>query len=133
MTYMLDTNICIYIIKKKPEKVLERFREKIEEGICISSITLAELQYGIKHSSKPSENEAALLRFILPLNVMPFDSEAATKYGEIREGLQKRGMPIGPMDMLIAAHALSENMILVTNNIREFERVNELKTENWAD
>ena len=105
MTYMLDTNICIYIIKKKPEKVLERFREKIEEGICISSITLAELQYGIKHSSKPSENEAALLRFILPLNVMPFDSEAATKYGEIREGLQKRGMPIGPMDMLIAAHA----------------------------
>ena len=133
MTYMLDTNICIYIIKKKPEKVLERFREKIEEGICISSITLAELQYGIKHSSKPSENEVALLRFILPLNVMPFDSEAATKYGEIREGLQKRGMPIGPMDMLIAAHALSENMILVTNNIREFERVNELKTENWAD
>lgn len=133
MTYMLDTNICIYVMKKKPENVLRRFREEMDGGICISSITLAELEYGMKHSSAPVKNEQALLRFLAPLSVLPFGAAAASEYGEIRAYLQSRGTPIGPLDMLIAAHARVEGMTLVTNNMREFERVPELDLENWAE
>ena len=133
MTYMLDTNICIYVMKKKPENVLRRFREEMDGGICISSITLAELEYGMKHSSDPVKNEQALLRFLAPLSVLPFGASAASEYGEIRAYLQSRGTPIGPLDMLIAAHARVEGMTLVTNNMREFERVPELDLENWAE
>ncbi|OUP49892.1 type II toxin-antitoxin system VapC family toxin [Pseudoflavonifractor sp. An184] len=133
MTYMLDTNICIYVMKKKPENVLRRFREEMDGGICISSITLAELEYGMKHSSDPVKNEQALLRFLAPLSVLPFGAAAASEYGEIRAYLQSRGTPIGPLDMLIAAHARVEGMTLVTNNMREFERVPELDLENWAE
>lgn len=132
MTYMLDTNICIYIIKKKPENVLLRFHERLDNGICISSITLAELEYGVQHSTDPLKNERALLRFLVPLDIVAFDAAAASEYGRIRALLQSRGMPIGPLDMLIAAHARSEGLILVTNNIREFVRVPDLKLENWA-
>ena len=113
MNYMLDTNICIYVMKEKPEAVLRRFQQELNAGLCISSITLAELEYGMKHSSNPIKNEQA--------------------YGDIRDYLQKQGTPIGPLDMLIAAHARSERMILVTNNIREFERVPNLELENWAE
>ena len=133
MTYMLDTNICIYVMKKKPENVLRRFREEMDGGICISSITLAELEYGMKHSSDPVKNEQALLRFLAPLSVLPFGAAAASEYGEMRAYLQSRGTPIGPLDMLIAAHARVEGMTLVTNNMREFERVPELDLENWAE
>ena len=133
MTYMLDTNICIYVMKKKPENVLRRFREEMDGGICISSITLAELEYGMKHSSDPVKNEQALLRFLAPLSVLPFGAAAASEYGDIRAYLQSRGTPIGPLDMLIAAHARVEGMTLVTNNMREFERVPELDLENWAE
>lgn len=133
MTYMLDTNICIYAMKNKPEHVLQRLKKELNSGVCISSITLAELEYGMKHSSNPAKNERALLRFLTPLSVLPFGSAAASEYGEIRTCLQSRGTPIGPLDMLIAAHARAENMILVTNNIREFERVPALKVENWAE
>lgn len=133
MTYMLDTNICIYVMKKKPENVLRRFREELDGGICISSITLAELEYGMKHSSDPVKNEQALLRFLAPLSVLPFGAAAASEYGDIRAYLQSRGTPIGPLDMLIAAHARVEGMTLVTNNMREFERVPELDLENWAE
>lgn len=133
MTYMLDTNICIYVMKKKPENVLRRFREEMDGGICISSITLAELEYGMKHSSDPVKNEQALLRFLAPLSVLPFGAAAASEYGEVRAYLQGRGTPIGPLDMLIAAHARAEGMTLVTNNMREFERVPELDLENWAE
>ena len=132
MTYMLDTNICIYAMKRKPEKVLQRLKEALDDGICISSITLAELEYGMKHSSNPSKNEQALLRFLLPFSVLPFGASAASEYGEIRAYLQSQGTPIGPLDMLIAGHARSEGMILVTNNTREFERVPELQLENWV-
>lgn len=132
MTYMLDTNICIYIMKKKPENVLQRFREEINGGVCISAITLAELEYGMKHSSDPAKNEQALLRFLAPLSILPFGAAAASEYGDIRSYLQSRGTPIGPLDMLIAAHARAEGVTLVTNNIREFERVPELDLENWA-
>ena len=121
MSYMLDTNICIYVIKQKPENVLRRFKEELECWICISSVTLAELEYGVRHSAAPAKNELALLRFLAPLTVLSFGSAAALEYGEIRACLQSRGTPIGSLDMLIAAHAKAEGKILVTNNVREFE------------
>lgn len=133
MTYMLDTNICIYAMKKKPEKVLRRIKEELNNGIFISSITLAELEYGMKHSSAPRKNEQALLRFLAPLSILPFGSAAASEYGEIRTYLQSQGTPIGPLDMLIAGHARAKEMILVTNNVREFERVPNLEIENWTE
>lgn len=133
MTYMLDTNICIYAMKNKPENVLRRFWEKLDEGLCISSITLAELEYGMKHSADPVKNEQALIRFLAPISILPFGAAAASKYGEIRAYLQSRGTPIGPLDMLIAGHALAEDLTLVTNNVREFERVPDLEIEDWAE
>lgn len=133
MKYMLDTNICIYAMKNKPEKVLQRLKEEINEGVCISSITLAELEYGMKYSSNPAKNEQALLRFLVPLSVLPFGAAAASEYGEIRAFLQKQGVPIGPLDMLIAGHAKAEEITLVTNNVREFERVPLLELENWVE
>ena len=133
MTYMLDTNICIYAMRNKPEKVLQQLRAEMDNGICISSITLAELEYGMKHSSNPARNEQALLRFLTPLSILPFGPAAASEYGEIRAYLQSQGTPIVPLDMLIAGHARAEKMILVTNNVREFERVPGLELENWAE
>lgn len=133
MTYMLDTNICIYIMKNRPAEVLERFKKELNNGICISSITLAELEYGMKNSANPAKNEQSLLKFLLPLSILPFGSSAASEYGEIRTYLQKRGPLIGPLDMLIAGHARAERSILVTNNVREFMRVPGLKIENWAE
>lgn len=133
MTYMLDTNICIYAMKNKPERVLQRLKAEINEGVCISSITLAELEYGMKRSSNPAKNEQALLRFLVPLNVLPFGAGAASEYGEIRAHLQSQGTPIGPLDMLIAGHAKAEGVTLVTNNVREFERVQGLEIENWVE
>ena len=133
MKYMLDTNICIYAMKNKPEKVLQRLKDEINEGVCISSITLAELEYGMKHSSNPAKNEQALLRFLVPLSVLPFGAAAASEYGEIRMLLQKQGTPIGPLDMLIAGHAKVEGITLVTNNVREFEWVPLLEIENWVE
>lgn len=133
MKYMLDTNICIYAMKNKSEKVLQRLKEEINEGVCISSITLAELEYGMKHSLNPAKNEQALLRFLVPLSVLPFSAAAASEYGEIRMLLQKQGTPIGPLDMLIAGHAKVEGITLVTNNVREFEWVPLLEIENWVE
>ncbi len=133
MTYMLDTNICIYAMKQKPEKVLQRLKEVLNDGICISAITLAELEYGMKHSSNPAKNEQALLCFLLPLTILPFGPAAALEYGAIRAYLQSQGTPIGPLDMLIAGHARAEGITLVTNNTREFERVPKLQLENWAE
>lgn len=133
MTYMLDTNICIYAMKKKPEQVLRRFREEMDGGLCISSITLAELEYGMKHSSDPLKNEQALLRFLAPLSILPFGAAAASEYGQLRAHLQSKGTPIGPLDMLIAGHAKAEGLVLVTNNVKEFERVPDLEIENWAE
>ena len=133
MTYMLDTNICIYAIKNKPEQVLEKLKENLSNGICISAITLAELQHGVEKSMNPEKNSMALLQFLSILDILPFDDLAAVEYGKICAYLQKRGAPIGTMDMLIAAHAKTENLIIVTNNVREFERVPNLKIENWAN
>jgi len=133
MMYMLDTNICIYAIKNKPELVLQRLKDNLQHGLFISAITLAELQHGVKKSANPEKNASALLQFLSILSVLPFDDLAAVAYGDICADLQRKGTPIGTMDMLIAAHAKSENLVLVTNNVREFERVSKLEIENWAE
>jgi len=129
---MLDTNICIYIIKQKPPVVLEHFRDYQVGDIAISSITLAELRYGVAKSHYRDKNARALDEFILPLEILPFDEAATTAYGEIRAALEKAGTPIGSMDLLIAAHAASLGVTLVTNNTREFSRVPGLTVVDWS-
>jgi tRNA(fMet)-specific endonuclease VapC len=131
-SYILDTNICIYIIKKKPVKVFNRFKELTPGTVGISSITMAEMQYGISKSSKPVRNQEALDQFLLPLDILDFNALAAIEYGKIRSMLEKEGTPIGSLDMLIAAHARSIGAVLVTNNTKEFKRVANLKIENWV-
>lgn len=133
MTYMLDTNICIYAIKNRPEIVLQRLKENMQNGLCISAITLAEMQHGVEKSAQPEKNAAALMRFVSILQVLPFDDGAAVEYGKVCAHLQRHGTPISPMDTLIAAHAKAEGLTIVTNNVREFERVPGLKIENWAE
>ena len=133
MTYMLDTNICIYAIKNKPEQVLRRLKDNLPKGLCISAITLAELEHGVEKSVNPEKNQMALIQFLAILDILPFDDLAAAEYGNICAYLQKRGTPIGTMDMLIAGHARAEWLILVTNNVREFMRVPNLGIENWAE
>ena len=130
--YILDTNICIYIIKKKPEIVFDKFRSLSPGKVAISAITLAEMQYGIEKSSKPIKNQEALLQFLLPLEILEFDAKASIEYGKIRSSLEKQGIPIGSIDMFIAAHAKSAGAVLVTNNTKEFSRVKDLKLENWV-
>lgn len=132
MEYLLDTNICIYIIKKRPIGVFEKFKCLSIGSIGISSITLAELQYGIMKSSYPEKNQEALDKFITPLEIIDFDYNATIAYGKIRADLERKGTSIGPLDTLIAAHAKSLDLILVTNNEKEFERILGLKIENWT-
>ena len=132
MKYMLDTNILIYLIRQKPPDVLERFKQTDISTISISSITLSELFYGVSKSSKPEQNLMALTQFVAPLEILPYGDEAAQYYGELRTHLEKQGTPIGSLDMLIAAHALSIACTLVTNNEKEFIRIPNLKIDNWA-
>lgn len=132
MTYILDTNICIYLIKKKPPSVLNRLSKiKINEA-GISTITLSELEYGAAKSSYPDKNRIALLEFASFFEIYSYDANAASEYGIIRADLEKRGKIIGAMDMLIAAQAKCLNLILVTNNEKEFKRIPGLKIENWV-
>ena len=128
--FMLDTNICIYLINHRDGVLRERF-EANAARICISSITYAELCYGVAHSARRAANARELEAFRLDLDILPFDPDAAAHYGEIRHALAKRGQPIGANDLLIAAHARSAKATLVTNNAREFERVPKLRVENW--
>ena len=130
--YMLDTNICIYTIKKQPETVLRQLKKKRGKGIYISSITLAELEFGIENSGYKEKNKIALMEFLAVIIVKHFDENAAKEYGIIKKELKNSGCLIGPMDMLIGAHAKSQNMILVTNNACEFTRIKDLKIENWV-
>ena len=132
MEYILDTNICIYIIKRKPAIVLEKFKKFPLGSIGISAITLAELQFGIQKSSNPEKNLNALNQFIIPLEIIDFDYNATIEYGIIRAELEKRGTPIGPLDTLIGAHAKSLDLTLVTNNEKEFVRILGLRIENWT-
>jgi tRNA(fMet)-specific endonuclease VapC len=129
---MLDTNICIYIIKKKPTDIIERLRQTRISQVGISSITLSELEYGVAKSSKPDQNQFALAQFLAPLEILPYGDEPAQQYGGLRAFLEKKGAPTGSFDMLIAAHALSIGCILITNNEKEFIRVPGLKIDNWV-
>jgi len=134
MNYLLDTNICITIIRKKPTAVLKRMQAKEPEQIAISTITLAEMEYGIARSRYPDRNRIALLEFLFPFTILDFDQKACVDYGRIRTSLESKGRPIGPgpMDLLLAAQAKSREMILVTNNEKEFRRIDGLRIENWV-
>lgn len=132
ITWLLDTNICIYVIKRRPPQVLARFRQADVSSIGISSITYSELMFGAAKSSRPEQNRIALTQFVAPLEIMPYGDAAAQRYGDLRACLEQRGTSIGSLDMLIAAHALSLDCVLVTNNGKEFGRVPQLRMENWA-
>ena len=132
MVLLLDTDVCIHLIREKPPTILERFDEHAVGDIGISAITLAELEYGVSKSSKPAKNRQALDQFIEPLLVSDFDRAATAAYGKLRATLEKKGQIIGGMDLLIAAHALSLNVRLVTHNVREFARVPGLRVETWS-
>lgn len=133
MIYLLDTDICIYIISKKSRKLVEKFKNvQTDHTIGISSITYAELQFGIQNSSKFTENQIALAEFLAPLKTFDFDEKAGIQFGQVRLKLQSIGKLIGSYDMLIAAHALSLDATLITNNGREYTRVTGLSVENWS-
>lgn len=132
MKYLLDTNICIYIIKHHPAGVRARFDACELGDIGVSTISVAELRYGLEKSAAPQKNLAALERFLAPLEFADFDHEATIAYGPIRAALARSGKPIGALDLLIAAQAISRDLVLVTNNVGEFQRVPGLKLENWA-
>lgn len=132
MRYMLDTNIVAYAKNNRPEVVYERMSRFDPEDLCVSVITLAELEYGVFNSSNPERNQLALTLFLANIEVVPFNDDAAVEYGRIRADLKRKGTPIGANDLMIAAHAKSLGVTLVTNNTREFERVEGLMLEDWA-
>lgn len=132
MRYLLDTNICIYLIKKRPKEVLYHFKQHSPQDVAISTITLFELQYGIEKSQYPQQSKDALKKFLLPLNLINMDRSSALESAIICAQLEKKGMLIGPHDLLIAGLARSRDMVLVTNNIKEFERVDNMYLENWV-
>jgi tRNA(fMet)-specific endonuclease VapC len=132
MKYMLDTNICIYCIRKNPQKVFRRMQGREIGDVGISAITYSELRFGVADSSNPEQNSIALAEFIAPLEVLNYTAEIAETYGSIRSFLKTKGKLIGPLDLLIAAHAVHLESTLVTNNVREFSRIPGLKIENWT-
>jgi tRNA(fMet)-specific endonuclease VapC len=132
VTYLLDTNICIYALKNRPPEVLERLQAVGREAVARSVITVLELRQGAEKSQQAAANHSRLDFFLSPIKILPFDEDAAVVGARIRVHLERRGTPIGDLDSLIAAHALARDLILVTNNLREFERVPGLQTENWA-
>ena len=131
MKYLLDTDICIYLINERPRKVLARFRRHAVGDIGVSTVTVSELAWGVAKTGS-ARNRAALDAFLLPIEIAAYDLAAALRYGEVRAALAKRGRPIGPLDTMIAAHALSLGATLVTNNLREFGRVPDMAVENWV-
>ena len=132
MKYLIDTNICIYIINKRPAAVIKKFKQFQLGKIGISTITVSELQYGVAKSTYRKKNEVRLEEFLAPLEILTYDQTAARVYGDIRFQLEKRGRLIGPLDLLIAAHAISQNLVLITNNDKEFKRIKKLQIENWT-
>jgi tRNA(fMet)-specific endonuclease VapC len=130
--YLLDTNICIYIMNKRPVEIIEKFKQFEVGEIGVSTVTVSELYYGIGKSKNLKLNEQRVEEFLSPLNVLSYDEDAAHLYGTIRVQLEKQGKPIGPLYQLIAAHALSRGLTLVTNNEKEFKRIKGLKIENWV-
>jgi tRNA(fMet)-specific endonuclease VapC len=132
MKYLLDTNICVLLIRQKSPHVLTKLTSHAITDVSISAITVAELQYGVQKSTKPTQNQQALNQFLIPLTILPFDDGAAIHYGRIRVYLEAQGLPIGALDTLIAAQAIHHNLTLVTNNVREFSRVPGLTIEDWT-
>ena len=132
MNYLLDTNICVLLIRQKSPQVLSKLTSHSITDIAISAITVAELQYGVDKSSQPTQNQQALDQFLLALTVIPFDEHDAIAYGQIRANLEAQGLPIGALDSLIAAQAVRNNLIVVTYNVREFARVAGLEVEDWT-
>ena len=132
MKYLLDTNICVFAIRKKSKRLLDRLRQFGPGDVGISTVTLAELRYGADKSQDPAKNHNALNSFVAPLEIVEFDAQAAEQYGRVRADLEVRGIPIGPLDTMLAAHALSLSVPLVTNNVGEFSRVSGLTVEDWA-
>lgn len=128
---MLDTDICVQLLRGQAPRLLRRLRRRKVDEAAISSITLAELQYGAAKSARPGHHAMLLAQFLAPLAIAPFDGVAAEVYGKVRTALERQGVPIGPLDTLIAAHALSLDGTLVTRNEREFRRVEGLRVENW--
>jgi tRNA(fMet)-specific endonuclease VapC len=131
--FLLDTNICIYIINNRFEGSTSWIINAGIENVCVSSISVAELEFGITKSTKFDETQTALYKFLSGFNLIDFDAVAARSYGRIRADLQSKGNIIGAMDMLIAATAISNEMILISNNVGEFSRVKGLKIENWVE
>ena len=131
LRYLLDTNICIYVIKRRPESLLVQFNENASH-LAISAVTLAELLHGAEKSSQPQRTLSVVENFCSRLDVLDYGAKAAQHYGQIRSALDRRGIPIGVNDLHIAAHARSEGLTLVSNNLREFERVEGLLYENWV-
>ncbi|MBE0490683.1 MAG: type II toxin-antitoxin system VapC family toxin [Sulfurospirillum sp.] len=129
---MLDTNICIYIIKNKPQNAREKFKEFDVGDLVLSNITVSELYYGAYKSEHVAKNLLALEHFLKPFDILEYGIKASVAYGKIRADLEKRGQTIGGLDMMIAAHALCHNMTLVTNNTKEFQRIKELELDNWV-
>jgi tRNA(fMet)-specific endonuclease VapC len=132
VTYLLDTNICIYALKNRPPEVLERLEAVGRGAVALSVITVLELRQGAEKSQRVAENHSRLDFFLSPIKILPFDEKAAVVAARIRAHLERRGTPIGDLDTLIAAHAIERDMILVTNNLQEFERVPGLQTEDWV-
>jgi tRNA(fMet)-specific endonuclease VapC len=128
---MLDTNVCVDLLRRRSVHLFDRIRQHGPDEIAISSITLAELLYGAEKSARPEHHVRALAEICAPLDILPFGYTAAERYGQVRVELERRGTPVGPLDTLIASHALSLGLILVTNNEREFRRIPGLKVENW--
>ena len=133
MRYMLDTSICIYLIKRQPREVIGKFQGIAPGEIVISSVTVAEMMYGVAKSQHKDKNKSALEAFLAPLEIVDFDFKAAQHYGIVRTNLEKMGTPIGAYDLMIAAHVLSLGLVLVTNHEREFQRIPELIVENWVN
>jgi tRNA(fMet)-specific endonuclease VapC len=131
LRYMLDTNICIYVIKSRPAGLRERFNS-LADQLCISAITLAEIIYGAEKSARPVENLAIIEQFVARLDVLSFGERGATHYGQLRAELERAGHPVGIHDMMIGGHARSEGLTLVSNNLREFQRMEGLRLENWV-
>lgn len=132
MRYMLDTNICIFLIRKKSNKALKKLLQHEPEEICISAVTYAELVHGVEKSKAIERNRVLLTQLLSNIEIMNFDDKAAEEYGNIRTNLEEKGFPIGPLDTMIAGHARSLGYILVTNNTKEFNRVENLVVEDWA-
>lgn len=132
MRFMLDTNTCVELIRKRNDRILRRMKRRRPDDLCVSSVTLSELEYGVAKSANPEKNRLALAEFMTPLNIVPYDDTVAPVYGRVRAAVEKEGTPIGPLDTMIAAHALSLGLIVVTDNEREFRRVPGLTVQNWA-